>query len=818
MPAKVCKLKNGLEEARASLPGPSASNDNDEDIEELWSNFGGQSSVQTKTTETVEKKTTGSVKSDRTTLNINGTSTKEAKIVDPKNTETELTSPRRSISSDEKKKRTSIDVASPSASAGGAQNTIHVSIDSTSSTTKLTVNVTQSSSKDSDVSEKTRKDDGHKASKPERRRSNNRDNEKKKTVAQDTKKTKKKTEIVVETKKKEEVVEIKKEEADTKVDSRLSFLKKDPVATSSPFKIKQVKREPMTSFSLIDVVDLSDDDDYVFPSSQLFDSKIEDKPAENEINRSLSPQENASNEDDKGPDPMIEESQEIIALSDSEDEDNPWLERLSLSQRIKEEALEVPETPASPKIGIYEEIIDTPRSPDPEPPKEPSKQPVALPSTSRPRSLTLNEIERDINASEFSDSDDEINAFLRMPTDKKKEQKGPKLIEPLHMPMKKRQSLRDSLSDPDSPVASKPSTSKIRVRDCSVEVPKLPSNLTAKQKRELQLQDKIKQKIYEAEQKKRRDKNKWAQNVNLPVRKRKSLPLSKSQKLEIVNERKEKLKELAKKQQEKSVKQTVERIAAKPKAKISTKSRGDFLISEQLRIEKEKTRVDPDPAEPSTSKKSAKRREEKKKSSSRSSRRSESRDRVPSEKSSSKDRRREKSVEKRKDERSKSVEKKSVEAPPAVQKENREPNLLEKTTEDNKEGKKVIKKKKRVRFNDNKLVEIREFDIIPGNTMTRCIGKDAAIPSNKMPKKKVVAAQRPGLEEFLMDIFQWNPSWIEVRHVASKRISRRIFLSLHTVITYTNKQKKFGNDRNPNFTYSVFQNRNKNGSRSTLPS
>ncbi|XP_011878014.1 PREDICTED: uncharacterized protein LOC105567625 [Vollenhovia emeryi] len=109
----------------------------------------------------------------------------------------------------------------------------------------------------------------------------------------------------------------------------------------SPIKLKKVKHEQKTRFSLIDVVDLSDDEEGVFPYSQLFDIKYED--TENTENRMEIKQEctddNHLNTEKIG---FLNMDDEIIILTDSEDEDNPWLERLSRSQRLTEDGKYVP--------------------------------------------------------------------------------------------------------------------------------------------------------------------------------------------------------------------------------------------------------------------------------------------------------------------------------------------------------------------------------------------------------------------------------------------------------------------------------------------
>ncbi|XP_011693066.1 PREDICTED: probable helicase senataxin isoform X2 [Wasmannia auropunctata] len=104
----------------------------------------------------------------------------------------------------------------------------------------------------------------------------------------------------------------------------------------SPIKLKKLKHESKTRFSIIDVVDLSDDEEGIFPCSQLFDIKYED----NTENRTEIKQEYIDNEyDERNTENigLLNVDDEVIILTDSEDEDNPWLERLSRSQLLNED-------------------------------------------------------------------------------------------------------------------------------------------------------------------------------------------------------------------------------------------------------------------------------------------------------------------------------------------------------------------------------------------------------------------------------------------------------------------------------------------------
>jgi len=103
-----------------------------------------------------------------------------------------------------------------------------------------------------------------------------------------------------------------------------------------PIRLKKMEHEVKTQFSEIDVVDLSDDESGIFPYSQLFDIKYEN-PAENKLEIK---QECNDNDEQNNERIGLNEDEEIIHLinlTDDEDEDNPWLERLSRSQLLNED-------------------------------------------------------------------------------------------------------------------------------------------------------------------------------------------------------------------------------------------------------------------------------------------------------------------------------------------------------------------------------------------------------------------------------------------------------------------------------------------------
>ncbi|XP_012528723.1 uncharacterized ATP-dependent helicase C29A10.10c isoform X2 [Monomorium pharaonis] len=97
---------------------------------------------------------------------------------------------------------------------------------------------------------------------------------------------------------------------------------------------KKIQHESKTRFSVIDVVDLSDNEEGIFPCSQLFDIKYEDN-TENQMEI----KQECANDDDSNIEKigLLNVDDEVIILTDDEDEDNPWLERLSRSQLLNED-------------------------------------------------------------------------------------------------------------------------------------------------------------------------------------------------------------------------------------------------------------------------------------------------------------------------------------------------------------------------------------------------------------------------------------------------------------------------------------------------
>ncbi|KAG5320692.1 SETX helicase, partial [Pseudoatta argentina] len=650
----------------------------------------------------------------------------------------------------------------------------------------------------------------------------------------------------------------------------------------SPIKLKKTKHEPKTRFSEIDVVNLSDDEEGVFPYSQLFDIKYDD---DTENKRKI--KQECINDDEPNTEKigLLNIDDEIIILTDSEDEDNPWLERLSRSQLLNEDTKPVScdlIIKDEIDLGIWDdEILNIESS-------EIIKQSEILPcisqvlcgkemscepctsvdvgiknkdndystklSTSRVDAMDIDEagvsnhsvdideagasndhstrdidankriIDANINvkkkqkthtkqdvelnkqiieesvkqkfiapitevnamdADEVSSSDDfDISNIDRskqitdINIDKNKQKtnvkqdtqlgkhtlesikqklivKSPKRlisIEPLRLPTRRRRSDH-----------SKEKATKIHETS--------QSRVTTKKKSVSKLKAKLKDNLRSKEQKEntdRKDKYKSVTDNSSSSEAKSGLSISKDEKKKIIEQRKMKLKEIAaeeKKLTAESDQSTKRRN--KPRAKVSFKTRGDFLIAEQ---EPRVSKSLPDkPAELSKSidqsKKQSRDTTNVLKESTISDKKAQncqktdvSKDTVNNIAASlqHKDITKKSNINTDSTFQVSELRDRSTERSSVIQKENFSPNSLKSKLL---KSSIKLKKSKKVTFSDSS--EIREYDIDQGNSLRKLVGKDAPIPTNKLKKSVTCADWRPKLEEFLLRIFMWNPVWLE---------------------------------------------------------
>lgn len=390
---------------------------------------------------------------------------------------------------------------------------------------------------------------------------------------------------------------------------------------TTPIKLKKIKHEPKTRFSEIDVVDLSDDEDGIFPYSQLFDIKYEDNvKQETEIK-----QECASSDVNKID--LMDIDDEVIVLTDSEDDDNPWLHRLSRNQLMNEDKkLDVIKSVIKDEIdlGIWQE--DTSRLAQ-----------DAIPSTSKDFNQVAEEQSAGIDT--FKDSACKETFLERTSIDKrtihddnndtdlqvvktglmdvdddgssnKSNLKNTDDITRQENDVSQNVKSHNKHTEKTSPSANERYKSKHTIKRGIplIEAPHLPSrrgrykssdrkkdsskdyNKAAKISEDISLSSstteenkmqKLKDKLenYNTEQSKEVSKDSSDHTVSS---KQNRTSISKEEKKIIIEERKAKLKKIA--EEEKLAvdnNKNVKRGTAKPRVKVSHKNRGDFLCNEQ---------------------------------------------------------------------------------------------------------------------------------------------------------------------------------------------------------------------------------------------
>ncbi|XP_012056659.1 PREDICTED: uncharacterized ATP-dependent helicase C29A10.10c [Atta cephalotes] len=583
----------------------------------------------------------------------------------------------------------------------------------------------------------------------------------------------------------------------------------------SPIKLKKTKHQLKTRFSEIDVVNLSDDEEGVFPYSQLFDIKYDDNTENKREIKQECTNDDESNTEKIG---LLNIDDEVIILTDSEDENNPWLERLSRSQLLNEDIKPVVcDSIIKDEIdlGIWDdEILNIE-------PSEIIKQSEILPCTSQvpcskkmsceshtnfnigiknkddystnlstPRvdAMDIDEANvsnhsgtRDINKNKQI-NDININVKKKQKTHAKQDLELDKqtientqlnkhtlesikqkliaksskklipLIEPLSLPIKRRR------SDHNKDKATK-------VHETS------QSRVTIKEKSVSKLKAKLKDNLHNKEQKENtdcKDKSKSVTDNSSSSEAKSGLSISKDEKKKIIEQRKMKLKEIAteeKKLTTESDQSTKRRN--KPRAKVSFKTRGDFLITEQeLRVSKSLPDKSAELSKSSNqSKKKSRDATNVLKESIISDKKTQnyqktdvSKDAVNNIAASlqHKDITKKNNINTDSTFQVSELRDRSTERSSVVQKENFSPNSLKSNVL---KSSIKLKKIKKVTFSDKS--EVQEYDIDQGNSLRKLIGKDAPIPTNKLKKSVTCADWRPKLEEFLLRIFMWNPVWLE---------------------------------------------------------
>ncbi|KMQ91868.1 helicase senataxin [Lasius niger] len=587
---------------------------------------------------------------------------------------------------------------------------------------------------------------------------------------------------------------------------------------TSLIKLKKIKHEPKTRFSEIDVIDLSDDEEGVFPCSQLFDIKYEDNT---ENGREIK-QECINNDDQNIEKIGLDVDDEVIFLTDSEDEDNPWLERLSRSQLFNEDKKSDPNNAVVKgeiDLGIWDEddILNINTSVGD---KSKKSENINNNDSNSNNNLLTTELEamnvNDVglpNESSSKNTDDankrKINDDAELDTELDKqtlhvESTKQKLatkksvtrlkrlipvIEPLNLPVRRR---IDCSKNKTHKVTEK-SSSKLRIKRMS------------------ELKEKTNDNFYIKNQEHREKPHKSMADCHSPSEKK---AISKDERKIILEKRKMKLKELAEEKNKLSAKsdQNIkkDRRTNTAKAKVSLKNRGDFLIIEQ---ESSSTSLlDKSTNVPKSNNNQFKERltdkaDVLKKSSTSDveTQKSHQKDDVSKDTINSivsslkqslqldntnaiqvpkdskhdskvtgdREKRGSSSKEKRSNKNVKiSEQNRSTEYDPAVaQKENFSSNSVKLSCK--------LKRKKKVTFVEKS--EIREYEIDRCNSLRKLVGKDAPIPVNKLRTSTTSAECSPKLEEFLLRIFKWNPVWLEEQRYLKSEPPIVSHCELHTM-------------------------------------
>lgn len=589
----------------------------------------------------------------------------------------------------------------------------------------------------------------------------------------------------------------------------------------SPIKLKQIQQEPKTKFSEDDVVNLSDSEDDIFPCSQLFDigygmntsvkDEIKEEPAEIENVRYS----------------IVDDADLIISLTDSEDEDNNWLHRLSRSQILNEndeiDINDIKKEDIKADIDIEEpflnefEFIDNRKNIDEQikAKKSMNKEEenisvqgiknlneIVSPKTFQKLNVkNLNKvISQETLPNKTKNFEDYVEKFTLerqsskyqnlSPTQKKIEnyidianrankientvssrkkksiEKKVPQIEPPHLPTRKRNS----------------NTNKIKQSPQKHEKSKKKLSANEKKKREEML--KIEQRLYAKEQKNRKMLHKWADCLP-PSKQKKVNILSKEEKKMLIDNRKMKLKKLAIEEKRLSLENNQEkkRIVSKPKAKITTKTRNDFLVEDTISASRLENVTEKSKASSSQSTvnntsnseitNSAKHKNISKEITKHLQYKLTLNDisnlgKIPKKSNTTKMKintteaetaLKELSLEKKIE---KTNELKNIESKNKSNKESSK--LIENKSSVSKSNIKsnFMKPKKRVSFSAV-IQNVREYQIDESNVLKKLTGKDAPIPAEKVAVKKASNTTESNAKwnQFLWRILCWKPVWLE---------------------------------------------------------
>lgn len=403
------------------------------------------------------------------------------------------------------------------------------------------------------------------------------------------------------------------------------------ICGTTPIKLKKIKHEQKTQFSEMDVVDLSDNDDGIFPYSQLFDIKLKDESVKPEIKIK---QECMSSDIEKAE--PLDIDNEVVILTDSDDDDNPWLQRLSRSQLMNED--KEPDTIKSVvkneiDLGIWQDddISKILRKETPSTSKDfngemTSAQSVGIDASEGTSSKEIpvehtsidKKIERsdsinlpttkmdamdgNVNLSNKPSLSENIDHATRQKTDvtqnaelhkqtEASSSKSPPSADAKHRPRFATTRRIIPMIDaphlpprrggrPKSADRKRDSSKDSRKEQPKTPEEKLPSDLTTEENKMHKLRERLDDRFYNKEPRPSKVASKGSPDAS--SKSSKSTSISKQEKKVIIEERKARLRKIA--EDEKLAadsNKSTKRGTAKPKVKISLKNRGDFLCKEQ---------------------------------------------------------------------------------------------------------------------------------------------------------------------------------------------------------------------------------------------
>ncbi|XP_046826319.1 helicase sen1 [Vespa crabro] len=607
--------------------------------------------------------------------------------------------------------------------------------------------------------------------------------------------------------------------------------------TESTIKLKQIKQEPKLRFSEIDIVNLSDDEENVFPSSQLFDSNVDvNSGVKKEIKREY----NDNHDEDVN---RLDDTE--IIISDSEDEDNIWLHRLSRSQLLNDTILS-----NDKKNHTIETVKDEPTGTeiiDKDIQNTIKRSNENINDTSNQLSVSIknnrdNEIkehkkneEKNIekkykNSEQFKNSDKldmvkEHDPDISLDTRKKEidnlsnqvQESNNKISHSLN---KKQNMINNDTNDRalKQTLHSKEIKLNTRKRPQLIDAPYMPVRKRKRQQSIYNMDSKrTEENLKEYLDLKEQKQDKCASTNYLPSDKLKKLPLSKEEKKKLVENRKNKLKKIAAEDKKVTKIGPLKPSFSKPKAKVSLKSRSDFLIDEirsktvlnkpsiKKSLENKQcqnntvnidTRKDDDVLPSISALKIKKKIPNYKETLNNVTKHLQQSLSITDVNSAQLNKINEshsnvnklENIENVTNETIHTTKDKNIEAITTcdlkdevkikknvkMQKENRSPNRQAINQ--------LEKQEKNVSFNN--VLEIHEYEIEPQNILKKLMGKDAPIPVDKLSSKRSVDTNGPKLEQFLLRIFLWNPIWLEEQQRLKRMPPILKENELHPMLTY----------------------------------